>query len=84
MRSPTAIIGLCLALGGCAISTERQSLGYGDYVALTCDQLAQETVTLMRTAADRSHHLLDNDQAKHDTAMQQLRLVKQAWADKQC
>ena len=84
MRNPFAILGLCLAVGGCAISTERQSLGYGDYVALSCDELAQESVTLMRAAADRSRHLLDNDQARHDTAMQQLKLVKQAWADKQC
>ena len=84
MRSSIAIIGLCLALGACAIITERQSLGYGDYVALSCDQLAQETVTLMRAAGDRSRHLLDNDEARRDTPMQQLKLVKQAWADKQC
>jgi hypothetical protein len=32
-------IGLCVILTGCALETERQSLGYGDYVALSCDQL---------------------------------------------
>ena len=84
MRGPFMIIGLCLALGGCALSTERQSLGYGDYVALSCDQLGQETVNLMRVAADRSHHLLADDQTRRDTARQQLGLVKQAYAEKQC
>jgi hypothetical protein len=77
-------IGLCLILAGCALETERQSLGYGDYVALSCDRLGQETVNLMRAAADRSHHLLADDQARRDAARQQLGLVKQAYAEKQC
>ena len=34
MRSPLTIFGFCVALAGCAAETERQSLGYGDYVAL--------------------------------------------------
>jgi len=63
---------------------ERQSLGYGDYVAWSCDQLGQETVNLMRAAADRSHHLLADDLARQDTARQQLSLVKQAYAEEQC
>ena len=84
MRCPLTMIGFCVALAGCAIETERQSLGYGDYVALNCDQLGQETVNLMRAAADRSHHLLADDQARRDTARQQLGLVKQAYAEKQC
>ena len=75
---------ILLALTGCAISTERQSLGYGDYVALSCDQLGQETVKLMRASADRSHHLLADDQARRDAARKQLDLVKQAYAEKQC
>ena len=54
------------------------------YVALSCDQLGQETVNLMRASADRSHHLLADDQARRDTARQQLDLVKQAYAEKQC
>ena len=77
-------IGLCVTLAGCALETERQSLGYGDYVALSCDRLGQETVNLMRAAADRSHHLLADDQARRDAARQQLGLVKQAYAEKQC
>jgi hypothetical protein len=84
VRAPFAIVGFCLALAGCAVETERQSLGYGDYVALSCDQLGQETVNLMRAAADRSHHLLADDQARRDIARQQLGLVKQAYAEKQC
>jgi hypothetical protein len=84
VRGPFAIIGLCVALVGCAVDTERQSLGYGDYVALSCDQLGQETVNLMRAAADRSHHLLGDDQASRDAARKQLLLVKQAYAEKQC
>ena len=68
---------LFLVLAGCAVDTERQSLGYGDYVALSCDRLGQETVNLMRAAADRSHHLLGDDQARRETARKQLDLVKQ-------
>ena len=77
-------VGLCLALAGCALETERQSLGYGDYVALNCDQLGQETVNLMRATADRSRHLIADDQARRDAARKQLDLVKQAYAEKQC
>ena len=75
---------ICLTLAGCAVDTERQSLGYGDYIGWTCDQLGQETVNLMRAAADRSHHLLADDQARRDAARKQLDLVKQAYAEKQC
>ena len=78
------ITSLCLALAGCAVDTERQSLGYGDYVAWSCDQLGQETVNLMRAAADRSHHHLSDDQARRDIARKHLDLVKQAYAEKQC
>ena len=79
MRS-ALIPSLYLALVGCAAETERQSLGYGDYVALSCDRLGQETVNLMRAAADRSTH----DQARRDAARKQLDLVKQAYAEKRC
>ena len=78
------ITSVCLALAGCAIDTERQSLGYGDYVALSCDQLGQETVNLMRAVGDRSHHLLADDQTRRESARKQLDLVKQAYAEKQC
>ena len=54
---------------GCAVETERQSIGYGDYVALSCDQIGRETVNLMRAAANRSHHLIGNDQARRDSAI---------------
>ena len=84
MRGSFAIFALYLALGGCAVSTERQALGYGDYLALSCDRLAQEALHLMREAADRSEHVLENDRARRDTAMLQLKEVKQASADKQC
>jgi hypothetical protein len=84
VRGPIAIIGLCLALAGCALEKERQSLGYGDYAALSCDQLGQETVNLMRAAADRNRHILADDQARRDAAKKQLDLVKQAYAEKQC
>jgi hypothetical protein len=70
MREAAYIALLGFSFCGCAISTERQSLGYGDYVALSCDQLGQETVNLMRAAADRSHHLLADDQTRRDTARQ--------------
>jgi hypothetical protein len=83
-RTTSAILALCLALGGCAVSTEPQRLGYGDYVALSCNQLAQEALHLMREAADRSEHILGNDQARRETAMAQLKSVKQVRADKQC
>ncbi len=54
---------------GCAVETERQSIGYGDYVALSCDQIGRETVNLMRAAANRSHHLIGDDQARRDSAI---------------
>ena len=78
------IPSLCLALAGCAVGTERQSLGYGDYIGWTCDQLGQETVNLMRAVADRNRHILADDQARRDAAKKQLDLVKQAYAGKQC
>ena len=84
MRGPFTIIGFCVALAGCAVDTERQSLGYGDYVALSCDRLGQETANLMRAAADRNRHILADDQARRDAAKKQLDLVKQAYAGKQC
>jgi hypothetical protein len=84
VRAVSAIFALGLAFGGCAISPERQALGYGDYVALSCDQLGQEALRLMREATDRSEHMLENDRARRETAMLQLKSVKQARADKQC
>jgi hypothetical protein len=78
------IILLSVVFGGCAIDTERSSLGYGDYVALNCDQLGAEAVRLMRQAADRSEHILQNDQDRRDKARQQLALVKQASQEKAC
>jgi hypothetical protein len=84
VRTTSAILALGLALGGCAVSTEPQRLGYGDYVAFSCDQLAQEALLLMGQAADRSEHILGNDQTRRETAMAQLKTVKQARADKQC
>jgi hypothetical protein len=50
MRGAEVLV-VCFLIGGCAITTERTSLGYGDYVALSCDQLGQEAVRLMREAA---------------------------------
>ena len=84
MRPNPAIVALCLALGACAASTERQSLGYGDYVGFSCDQLGEEAVRLMRETANRSEHILGDDQVRRNTAMRQLKAVKQASARKHC
>jgi hypothetical protein len=81
---PTILSALCFACSGCAIDTERSSLGYGDYVALSCDQLGQEAVRLMRQASDRSEHILQDDQQMREKAKQQLVLVKQASTAKSC
>jgi len=75
---------LCFVVGGCAITAERSSLGYSDFVALNCDQLGQEAVRLMRETSDRSEHILQNDQDRRRRARQQLGLVKQATAEKGC
>ena len=80
----TLLSALCFSLTGCAIDTERSSLGYGDYVALNCDQLGQEAIRLMREASDRSEHILQNDGDRRQKARQQLSLVKQASAEKGC
>lgn len=71
-------------LTGCAMDTDRQSLGYGDYVGYTCDQLGQEALRLMRVAATRNEHLLADDRQTRDTAMRQLDTVKRASRDKRC
>ncbi|HEY8247379.1 MAG TPA: hypothetical protein VIG38_08880 [Hyphomicrobium sp.] len=84
MRGASAIVALCLILSGCAVVSERQSLGYGDYVGFSCDQLGQEAVRLMRQTANRSEHILENDQARRDSALRQLKAVKQASTDKRC
>ena len=84
MRAACSLVTLTLALSGCAASTERRSLGYGDYVGFSCDQLGEEAVRLMRETANRSEHILGDDQARRDTAMGQLRAVKQASARKNC
>ena len=73
-----------LALTGCAVTTDRQSLGYGDYVGYNCEQLGQEALRLMRIAANRNEHLLDDDRMRRDTAMQQLSAVKRAGREKRC
>jgi hypothetical protein len=86
MRRSLAMFGSALlaVVGGCAVDTERSALGYGDYVALSCDQLGQEAVRLMRQASDRSEHILQNDQDRREKARQQLSLVKQASEEKGC
>ena len=84
MRTSLNSLILCVVLGGCAIDSERHSLGYGDYLAMSCDQLGQEAVRLMREAADRSEHMLTNDQDRRDRANLQLRAVKQASVEKEC
>ena len=84
MRAGVAIFILSAGIGGCANYTERQSLGYGDYVGFSCDQLGEEAVRLMRVTASRSEHLLENDKSRRDAAMLQLKAVKQAGADKHC
>jgi len=75
---------VAFALGGCAGYSDRQSLGYGDYAGYTCDQLGQEALRLMRQAADRSEHILADDQERRDAAMRQLGTVKRASASKSC
>ena len=84
MRAASAVVVLYLTLGGCAVISERQALGYGDYVGFSCDQLGQEAVRLMRQTTSRSEHIFEDDRARRDSAMRQLKAVKQASADKQC
>ncbi len=64
--------------------TDRSSLGYGDYVALSCDELGQEAVRLMRESMDRSDYLLHDGKGRRDQAKRQLKLVKDASAEKGC
>jgi hypothetical protein len=85
MRRALAAVALCLpVLSGCAGYSERQSLGYGDYAGYSCEQLGQEAVRLMRETTNRSEHILADDQARRDSAMGQLRVVRRASADKRC
>lgn len=75
---------LLILLGGCAGYSDRQSLGYGDYVGYSCEQLGQEAVRLMRQAADRSRHLVADDVSRRDRAIRQLGAVRRASTAKQC
>ena len=84
MRHALTTLAVAAVLAGCAVSTDRQSLGYGDYVGYTCDQLGQEALRLMRIAASRNEHLIADDRARRDTAMRQLATVKRASSDKGC
>jgi hypothetical protein len=61
-----------------------QALGFGDYVGLSCSELAAETKRLVREKNNRSEHLLENDEAQRQTATTQLTAVKKAIADKRC
>jgi hypothetical protein len=75
---------LLVALGGCSVITERSSLGYGDYAALSCDQLGEEAVRLMRETLNRNEYILHDDRNRRENAKRQLKLVKQASAEKGC
>ncbi len=84
MRRAFTGLAVACALSGCAVSTDRQSLGYGDYVGYSCEQLGQEALRLMRIAADRSEHLVGDDRDRRDRAMVQLSNVKRASSAKSC
>jgi hypothetical protein len=84
MRPALPTFALLVLLGGCSVVTDRSSLGYGDYVALSCDELGQEAVRLMRESMDRSDYILQDDKDRRDQARQQLKLVKDASAEKGC
>jgi hypothetical protein len=84
VRGGYAMFVFYVAVSGCAVDTERQQLGYGDYVGLSCDQLGQEAIRLMRKAADKSEHILQDDQARRQNALLQLKAVKQVRSDKKC
>jgi hypothetical protein len=84
MRAGLLALVTFAALGGCSVMTERSSLGYGDYVALSCDALGAEAVRLMGVVSDRSEHLLRDDEERRDRAKGQLKLIKQASIAKKC
>jgi hypothetical protein len=84
VRSICCIIIGAVALGGCAVSTRPQGLGYGDYLGYSCNQLGEEAVRLMRQAGSRSEHIIESDRDMRDDAMRQLKAVKQASLDKKC
>ena len=84
MRPAMPAFVLLGLLGGCSVVTERNSLGYGDYVALSCDELGEEAVRLMRESLDRSEYILEDDKDRRERAKRQLKLVKDASAEKGC
>jgi hypothetical protein len=84
MRIACALLIVSFCASGCAAYTERQSLGYGNYVAYSCEQLGYEAVRLMKEVGDRSQHLFEDDQSRRETAMAQLKAVKQASSTKNC
>ena len=84
MRAVLVAMSASVMLSACAGYSDRQSLGYGDYLGYSCDQLGEEALRLMRVAANRSEHLISDDKARRDNAMSQLAAVKRATASKRC
>lgn len=85
MRSAfKTIVGLCVLLGGCSTSTEQRSLGYGDYLAMSCDQLGDEALRLTSEAAGHSERIFENNEDERAMAALKLREIKQARAEKHC
>ena len=84
MRRILLLIAMTMGLGACAADTGRQGLGYGDYSGYSCEQLGEEAVRLMRAMANRSEHILADDEALRNTASRQLNAVKRASGEKHC
>ena len=77
-------LSLSVLLGGCSVSPRPQSLGYGDYAGYSCAELTEEAQRLVRVAADRSEHILQDDAERRGAAFSQLKAARKAMGDKGC
>jgi hypothetical protein len=84
LRTVLLLVPLCLIADGCASDTQRHSLGYGDYLAMSCDQLRQETSRLESERGERTEPSFDNRQDLRETTALRLKELSQARTEKQC
>ena len=84
LRTVLLLVSLCLIADGCASDTQQHSLGYGDYLAMSCDQLLEESSRLESERNERTELVFDNRQDMRETSAIQLKEVRQARTEKQC
>ena len=85
MLTQIGMLLVCLLVcAGCAATADKHAVGYGDYLAMSCDQLGQEVSRLKSQAGQRNEPSFDNRQDARETTALRLNEVKQARTEKHC